>query len=142
MKINPNIAKNADTCCNCVLKIDGFYVLFFFKIVLDSPFHMYEVDLPLRTHHAVIQTHAHARTHTRWPREDMYIYIYCTTNVYCGTLQHTCNTRQHTATRCNTLQHAAAHCNTLQHAAELCGYLIFKGTLKFKVVRITDPKVP
>jgi len=47
---------------------------------------------------------------------------------HCKTLQHSCNTLQHSATHCNTLQHTATHtvtvvststlathCNTLQH---------------------------
>jgi len=67
--------------------------------------------------------------------------MYC--NAYCNTLQHNCNTLQHTLpytlqhthtcvslrfalftmychAYCNTLQHTATHCHTLQHTPRTC----------------------
>ena len=44
-------------------------------------------------------------------------------STHCNTLQHTCNTWNHTAAHCSTLQHTATHCNTLQHTATHCNTL-------------------
>jgi len=92
---------------------------------------------PYKTHCSTLQhtvTLQHTATHCNTPPM-VKLNKYCSVQAWglacrkrmlpdtCNTLQHTCNTRQLTATHCNTLQHTATHGNTRQHTATHCNTL-------------------